>query len=229
MSMKDEVTLKDLLPHEDYVKVSSFFKIHQPHYSFDILEQQQPLMLSSLLYELFLPCEEKSGIDLKIIEEATKLNKHIKGLETFEYQLKLLNKIPYADQAEELVKTIDSQDRYKKFLNKVTKLYLDQDIEKLHVLTVKEEFGIKSYKDVLLYKRNRNWVKEIPIIAMENPTLFAVGAGHLGGKKGVINLLRKKGYALRPLVNDIELHLKFCSYVKRIYCGTFIREINKKP
>ena len=33
----------------------------------------------------------------------------------------------------------------------------------------------------------------------EMPTFFAVGAGHLAGQKGVINLLRKEGYTLTPL------------------------------
>ena len=33
------------------------------------------------------------------------------------------------------------------------------------------------------------------------PTLFAVGAGHLGGEKGVIALLRKQGFTVKALDN----------------------------
>jgi uncharacterized protein YbaP (TraB family) len=33
----------------------------------------------------------------------------------------------------------------------------------------------------------------------QNPTFFAVGAGHLGGENGVINLLRKKRYKVSPV------------------------------
>ena len=38
----------------------------------------------------------------------------------------------------------------------------------------------------------------------EKPTFFAVGAGHLGGEKGVVRLLRDKGYTLKPLHNKDE-------------------------
>jgi uncharacterized protein YbaP (TraB family) len=29
--------------------------------------------------------------------------------------------------------------------------------------------------------------------------LFAVGAGHLGGENGLLNLLKKQGYSVKPL------------------------------
>jgi uncharacterized protein YbaP (TraB family) len=58
-----------------------------------------------------------------------------------------------------------------------------------------------QYMDLLLYDRNKRWAEQIPQLAKDNPTLFAVGAGHLGGEKGVISLLRKKGYVVKPLDN----------------------------
>lgn len=33
----------------------------------------------------------------------------------------------------------------------------------------------------------------------EGSNLFAFGAGHMGGDKGVINLLRKAGYTVEPV------------------------------
>jgi len=39
---------------------------------------------------------------------------------------------------------------------------------------------------------------------VESPTFFAVGAGHLAGKNGVINLLRNKGYKLAPMSHKTE-------------------------
>jgi hypothetical protein len=41
----------------------------------------------------------------------------------------------------------------------------------------------------------------MPNIMGPRSTLFAVGAGHLAGENGVINLLKKKGYTLTPLAN----------------------------
>jgi uncharacterized protein YbaP (TraB family) len=45
-----------------------------------------------------------------------------------------------------------------------------------------------------LKKRNQNWIPVMGRMMAEKPTLFAVGAGHLGGKSGVVALLRKAGY-----------------------------------
>ena len=46
----------------------------------------------------------------------------------------------------------------------------------------------------LLFTRNANWVPLIEKAITQNHIFIAVGAGHLGGEKGVINLLRKAGY-----------------------------------
>ncbi|MEZ5495489.1 MAG: TraB/GumN family protein [Gammaproteobacteria bacterium] len=43
--------------------------------------------------------------------------------------------------------------------------------------------------------------EKIPEIAKQQVTLFAFGAGHLGGDVGVINLLREKGYTVEPVMD----------------------------
>ena len=51
-------------------------------------------------------------------------------------------------------------------------------------------------EDILIYNRNRNWVEVMPAIMAEQPTLFAVGAGHLCGEQGVLKLLEQAGYTI---------------------------------
>ena len=53
----------------------------------------------------------------------------------------------------------------------------------------------------LLINRNKNWIPEISKYAKEKPTFFGVGAGHLPGENGVINLLRKAGYTVKAVSN----------------------------
>ena len=55
-----------------------------------------------------------------------------------------------------------------------------------------------GYEDVLLNRRNRNWIPVMGKFMRDKPTLFAVGAGHLGGPSGVVALLRKEGYRVEP-------------------------------
>ena len=100
-----------------------------------------------------------------------------------------------------MARTIDSIDKYKASLDELVKVYKKQDIQKLHDLSTKEYSGTGGYLDLLLYDRNRRWVEQFEKISKENSTLYAVGVGHLGGDKGVINLLKQKGFTIRPIVN----------------------------
>jgi uncharacterized protein len=59
-----------------------------------------------------------------------------------------------------------------------------------------------QYEDVLLTNRNRNWVVKLNTLLKDKALVIAVGAGHLPGDKGLINLLRKEGYTLTPVENS---------------------------
>jgi uncharacterized protein YbaP (TraB family) len=193
--------LKSVLDEAEYNKVRTFFEKHQPAIPFSVLEAQPPLMISSSLYELLLPCEQKNGIEIKIIDEAYREKKETKGLETIAFQTSIFDSIPYEEQAAELVKSIDSLEKNRTALNEMIQIYKDQDIERLNNLSVSEQSGVSNYMDLLLFKRNRNWVGQFPFIAKDSSTLFAVGAGHLGGGKGVLQLLKEHGYTVRPIAN----------------------------
>ena len=51
-------------------------------------------------------------------------------------------------------------------------------------------------EDQLIYNRNANWAVLMPDIMAAKPTLFAVGAGHLPGEKGVLKLLQNAGFII---------------------------------
>ncbi|HEX8358405.1 MAG TPA: TraB/GumN family protein, partial [Segetibacter sp.] len=78
-------------------------------------------------------------------------------------------------------------------------VYKKKDINQLYLLTTKEEeFG--KYEGILLNDRNHNWIPVIGEQAKKVPTFFAFGAGHLGGEKGVISLLRKAGFTVEAVL-----------------------------
>jgi uncharacterized protein YbaP (TraB family) len=196
-----ELSLSNVLSSEDYSKIKSFFERYNPHVPFSVLEQQPPLMLTSTLYELLLPCEKKDGSEMKIIEEAYLAKKETKGLETIAFQASIFDSIPFGEQADELVKAIGNLEKLRKTMEEMVNVYKEQDVEKLYVLSMNSESGVSNYMDVLLFNRNRDWVRQFSLIAKNNSTLFAVGAGHLGGENGVLNLLKKEGYLIRPIEN----------------------------
>ena len=80
-------------------------------------------------------------------------------------------------------------------------VYRKQDLSKIEELTVTGDATVSNYLDLLLYGRNRRWADSLTSLMREKSLLIAVGAGHLPGDQGVINLLRKKGYVLTPVKN----------------------------
>jgi uncharacterized protein YbaP (TraB family) len=140
------------------------------------------------------------------MEEAKKHDKKIKGLETMAYQAGMLDSIPYKLQAQQLVSYIDSANTGNiedKQMKEMFDAYKKQDLKKLEELMVETDAGMAGFTDLLLYHRNQNWVKKLKVLMHEKSLVIAVGAGHLPGEKGVINLLRKEGYTVSPVENKL--------------------------
>lgn len=206
MKMNDDTTLADLLSKEDYEKVKTYFEKNSSMLPFSILETFKPILAASMLEGSGLSCGTPVAMEELIMEEAKTDEKQIKGLETMAYQAGILDSIPYKIQAKQLVDYIDSvktgADESKEF-DELVKAYKDEDLDKLEALTKESDIGMSSYADILLYNRNRNWVKKLKNIFPEKSVVIAVGAGHLPGEKGVINLLRKEGYTVTPVKSKV--------------------------
>jgi len=98
---------------------------------------------------------------------------------------------------QQLVEMVRKQDEATKEFQQLVTLYKAQDIEHLVENMDKSQFGdIKGFEELLLTNRNANWIPIIEQAVNNKPTFIAVGAAHLGGAKGVISLLRKKGYSV---------------------------------
>lgn len=127
--------------------------------------------------------------------------KKIQGLETAEFQAGLFDSIPYEQQARDLVNYIDSSEYYKKNTKELVETYRRQDLEKIDELTRSSDAGMTNYLDLLLYQRNRKWADSLDRLLPAKSLLIAVGAAHLPGDQGLINLLKKKGFEVTPVKN----------------------------
>ncbi|MGK2863812.1 MAG: TraB/GumN family protein [Chitinophagaceae bacterium] len=207
MKMLGDTTLQDLLSEADYEKVKNHFELKGSMLPFSMLEKYKPMLAASSLQQGSMPCESTAMMEQVIMEEAKKQNKSIKGLESMGYQASVLDSIPYKVQAEQLVSYIDKISNGEDEdieMTEMMKAYNDQDLKKLEEMLMKSDPGISNYTDILLYNRNRNWVKKLKELLPEKPLLIAVGAGHLPGENGCINLLRKEGYKLSPVKNATQ-------------------------
>jgi uncharacterized protein len=183
--------------------VKDYFNKHVPMPPFSMLEGFKPMMLSGLIEEKALDCETTDGMELIIMKESKGYDKKINGLETVEFQAGLFDSIPYTDQAKELVNGIDSADQNKQQTQQLVGLYNKQDLDGIDSLTRKDDGAMNQYSDLLLYARNRKWAKMLDQLLGQKSLLIAVGAAHLPGKGGVIDLLRKEGYTVEPVKNVV--------------------------
>ena len=204
MKMTGDTTLEDLLSKEDYKKVKNYFESKTSMLPFSMLETFKPILAASTLEEGSMPCDNTAMMEQVIMEQAKQHGKKIKGLETMAYQAGILDSIPYKLQAQQLVSYIDNAgtgNKEDKQMKEMFDAYKKQDLKKLEDLMVETDAGMAGFTDLLLYHRNQNWVKKLKTLMLEKSLLIAVGAGHLPGEKGVINLLRKEGYKVTPVEN----------------------------
>jgi uncharacterized protein len=201
LRMNESKKLSDLLSPEDYLKVKSYFEKHGSVLPFSMLERFKPLLVSSLIEESGLNCQTTNGMELVIQKEAHIVSKKINGFETAAFQAGLFDSIPYERQARDLVNYIDSVDEYKKTTSELVAVYLKQDLDRIDELTRTGDASMTNYIDLLLYDRNRKWVDSLQYLLPKKSILIAVGAGHLPGNEGLINLLIRKGYSLSPVKN----------------------------
>ncbi len=204
LKMNGNKKLQDLITEEEYKKVKDYFVKNPGMIPLDMMQYFKPYFISSLISEKSMACANDGGMEQSIMEESKQYKKEIKGLETVEFQASVFDSIPYELQAKELVKYLDSADKNNDNTKELIAVYKSQDLKKIQELTEKEEGGTSQFMDLLLYNRNADWVQKISNIIPGSKVLFAVGAAHLPGEKGLINLLRKKGYTLKPMDNTLN-------------------------
>lgn len=194
--MKDRTKLSSLIDSAAFQRLNTFFQdsIHMP---VTMLQQMKPMLLSSMFYPLMVEGELKS-YETELLKKAKQADMEILGLESMADQLGMLDSIPYIDQAEGLVAMVDSFSQHKAQLRALVDVYVSQDIQALYELMSAEE-DMAEHEDVMLSNRNQRWIPVMMESSGSLPTFYAVGAGHLAGEQGVLNLLNQAGCTLRPI------------------------------
>ena len=204
MKMKNDTTLADLLSEKDYKKIKQWFENKNSLLPFSMLETYKPLLAASTIMESGMSCEGAVAMEQVILEEAKKYKKRINGLETMAYQMSIFDSIPYKIQAQQLLKFIEEEGKdsdASKEYEELQQAYKEQDLDKLDELMRRNDLGIARFEEILLHNRNRNWINKLKTILPEKSIIIAVGAGHLPGQHGLISLLRKEGFTVKPIMN----------------------------
>jgi hypothetical protein len=193
-------SLKDYLKGADYDKVAQFFK-EELKMPLENLLTLKPFTLGTFLYPKYLACKTASW-EMSLMALAQAQKAEILGLETVKDQFDAVGKTSAEIQVKGLVATITDFQKGKDMMFKMVNLYKAQDVDALYAFAAQEmSKDDKNGAKYMLDDRNKNWIPKIEKMSKEKASFYAVGAGHLGGKNGVINLLRKKGYTVKAIAN----------------------------
>ena len=163
--------------------------------------QSEPTVVNNLLYRSYKSkedFEEDTFLDLYIYQTAKKLGKITTGVEDYFSTEKMVLEA-YADMAKEKKKgNAATNESLYEIEKKVEDAYRRGDLDLLDSLENILE-GSKAFREKFLLKRNEIQANSIDTILKKNSLFAGVGAAHLPGDRGVIELLRDKGYRLRPV------------------------------
>jgi len=199
MMIEKEDILSNHVDSTEYKLLDNYLK-ENVGLGFAQFNRFKPLYMSSTIMSSFMG-KDVASYEFTFISMAKNAEKELKGLETIEDQMSVFDSIPYEDQLDELVEMLEDPEDTKALYGKMVEKYKSENINDL--FDYMDDFFDNDQKmiDKLLYDRNENWVKKIPEISKDKKILYAVGAGHLGGEKGVIQLLKNAGFKVTPVLN----------------------------
>lgn len=157
----------------------------------------KPFFLSALLLQKYVG--KTKTYEQELYNYSKKNKMELLALETIDFQMSLADSL----SIEEQIDGLGDMKEYHKYFEMVT-LYKQQNINGLYDMGI-EEFQTQAelkFMALFLTDRNRDWIPKIENFAKEKSCFIAVGALHLTGETGVIELLRKEGYTVEPVVSN---------------------------
>lgn len=154
-------------------------------------------------YMIRLNKEGDLPMDIYIKNKAEKYKYNIIGLESLEYQMKLKfhYQIPLEIEAKSLISKLRNHDKLVDIIGRETvDAGFAQDLNAMMQCfdDATRLSGLGSLYALSpidkIKERNQNWISIIEPAITRQPSMIAVGAGHLPGEYGLIALLRQKGY-----------------------------------
>lgn len=200
MMMPADTSLLSLFSTEEAAKVNEWLG-KKMGASLEMLSVMKPMTImvtvqNKEMMEVIPEIATMTTIDKYMQTLGQRKGKTIGELETADYQMELLYGNSLEEQADALLEMIDHGDS-KGLLQQLTNAYKSQNLDTLWNVFQEQMTGYEY--DAIVKVRNLNWEKQMKELLPKQSTLFVVGAGHLPGESGMINLLREAGYKVKPV------------------------------
>ena len=200
-------TLDKLYTPDEYAEVEKVFNKYFGAMGVKLAQMKslKPNAISTQLQAMqaikyFPNFDANNLIDMAVQERANEAGRPSLGLETLQEQIDLLFNAPMTEQAKSLLEACRQDEFFQVQSSALAEAYMHQDLDKLMQVMTDATMGGDSEEamEALIYSRNRNWAEKLEKMMPERACLVCVGAGHLPGAKGLLQILRDKGYTVEP-------------------------------
>lgn len=150
--------------------------------------------------------EEETYLDMFIYQAGRKNYKPVVGLEDFRESRYLTTKASFNMNKRK------PDDWFIKLMEKRNMFMFQEDVYRERDIELLDSIGAatntKYYREFMLFRRNENMVNVLDSIMHKKIVFSGVGAAHLGGEKGMLNMLRDRGYTIKPLTSKQTQYAK---------------------
>lgn len=171
-----------------------------------MLDGQKPWFASMTLTSLGLKklgLSEELGVDQHFLKQAKQMKKPIRELESVEQQLEMMSGMPHTVQVAMLKQTLEDMEKAEAYFDELYQAWRDGEPQKLDSLFAEDaarSADSAKFMKMMIDDRNVTMSRGIDRMLTQGCSCFVVvGAGHLGGRKGIIKLLEAKGYKAEQL------------------------------
>jgi uncharacterized protein len=199
----DVLSADIILPKYDihqYLKEKAYKKLgNQLMKSFglniDHLAHLHPLMIMSVISTSILQSEHHISLDEHLWNYAKQHDKPATGLESYNQQFEILHSIDPGPIYKQLLDMSKKPAAIKKNTARSLDLYINGRIHELYMLS---KASMQHLRKKVIYERNTHMVSVIDHLDNSLQYFITAGAGHLSGKFGLLSLLKKAGWKVKP-------------------------------
>jgi len=198
--LPDKLTLKSVLTKLQYTTISrTAYEIGVPIMMIEKMKPAMALMSLNAITVQKIGATEQ-GVDMYYYDKAIAQNKEVNFLESIDFQINLICNNPFV--LDEFIEySIDGMRKLNtksKFGNFIKSWRTGKTASEKEINAMKEKYP--SVYKVMLLDRNYKWLPTIEKYFEDDKTMFVlVGAAHLWGSDGLLNLLKEKGYEITQL------------------------------
>ena len=166
----------------------------------EMLKRFKPWLLAMTLEQLEMQkagYDASLGLDKHFYDRAQENGKKVLGLETAEYQISRFEGMTMEQQDKLLAETLKQLETEKASITKLLDAWKSGDAPTVEQIVLKDLKSDPVLYQRLLVERNRNWLPKIDeLFARKTRSFVVVGAAHLVGPDGLLNMLKAKGYTI---------------------------------